>query len=488
LAAISLCLPAVMQFTGLSSDAKIVLNRPLATMPSLPRSLDGFERFRQGATNFVEDNFGLRTEMIRLNYYIHAWLGVSSSAAHLIGKDGWFFLKEDLGIFDQFRGANLFKDRELDDWIDNVDMYRVWLEKRGIAFEVVIAPNKQTIYPDYMPFYATRVWPETRIDQLIRRLRERRSSISLIELRAALWAARPIALLYRKYESHWNNLGGYFAYLAVMDHIKKLFPSVRPVQADDLKAINMKQHWFVPPMSETESILVMKDSARVVPGDILDTVDGRSIKRFRSHLKDSIDVLMYGDSFGETFLGLFSATSKTATFVPAASYPFPVELVKSTRPDLVILEVVERALVNPVRVSSEVETDVLTGRAPPYATAMAEIGKYGGAIDGVSLNGDGFRFNGWASDPASNAPATMIFAFDRDRLVAAARPSFDRPDVTAGMSNQRAGFVLPIPANVDVRQAGRELRFFSVTSTGKILELALYPPLRPKLEDLGGKK
>src|SRR4051812_24344319 len=171
----TLCAPAIIQLAGRTTDPSFIDNRPPAPFPAAPSSISDIERVRNGLIKFVEDNFGLRAEMVRLNALIHAWMGVSSVPSLIMGKDGWFFLKNDYAIDDQFRGLNRFSDVELDAWIDTVDIYRRWLEARGIAFMIVVAPNQQTVYPEYMPLYVNRVSPETRLDQLSRRLRERQS-------------------------------------------------------------------------------------------------------------------------------------------------------------------------------------------------------------------------------------------------------------------------------------------------------------------------
>src|ERR1019366_4985298 len=162
----TLCAPAVVQFAGRATDPSFIDNRRPAQFPNWPTSIKEVVNFRDGVSRFIDDNFGLRAELVKLDYRVHSWIGVSSHPGLIEGKNGWVFLKSDYAVFDQFRGLNRFTDAELEAWIDTMERAQQWLAAQGIAFMVVIAPNQQTIYPEYMPAYANRVWPETRLDQV----------------------------------------------------------------------------------------------------------------------------------------------------------------------------------------------------------------------------------------------------------------------------------------------------------------------------------
>ena len=122
-----------------------------------------------------------------------------------VGKEGWFFLKTDNDVLDQVRGLNRFTDADLDAWIDlDGELQQRWVESQGAAFIIVIAPNSHTIYREHLPSYVNRAWPETRLDQIMRRIQERGSKLTVVDPRRDLWAAKQQALLYHKYEDHWE--------------------------------------------------------------------------------------------------------------------------------------------------------------------------------------------------------------------------------------------------------------------------------------------
>ena len=73
----------------------------------------------------------------------------------------------------------------------------------------MIAPNKNTVYPDYMPEGYTMA-SYRRYDQFMELLQS--AGITAIDLRGAMAAAVqevPERNLYYKYDTHWNNHAGY---------------------------------------------------------------------------------------------------------------------------------------------------------------------------------------------------------------------------------------------------------------------------------------
>jgi hypothetical protein len=481
----TLCAPALVHLTGNATDPTFIDNRRPAPLPGLPTTIDRLDKFRDNVIKYVDDNFGLRAELVRLNVLVNSWVGVSSVPGLLIGKDNWFFLKTDYASLDQFRGLNQFSDQELDAWIDTAEGYRAWLEAQGIAFMVVVAPNQQTVYPEYMPAYATRIWPETRLDQLSRRLRERQSPVTWVDLRASLWGARGRGLLYNKYESHWNALGAFVGYSAIMQPIGKMFPGANTLTIDDFTIGSSRSRWNMPPLMETFPILSLKRPSHVTATDVVASVNNQPVPKVTTDIENGPNVMVYGDSFAEPGLQTyFNQSFRSTMFVPTNHSPFPADLIKKHRPNLVIFELVERYLARPFDFSPKFVSEVLRGDAPSYTDVTTAIGVIGGIIDGAHRSGDTVEFSGWAIDTETKAPARAIYAYYGDVAVGAAKLSDLRPDVTQGMTDHKAGFRIAVPGELDLRDPNRRLRFFSTSAGNKIYELAINLPLLPGLEQL----
>ena len=145
----------------------------------------------------------------------------------LLGKDGWLFHQTDR-VIPYIQGADSRLARR--NWNAGVLLWtreRKWLAARGAHYLVVFAPEKHTVYPEFLPDSITGLSRETRLDQLMRHLRER-SETPVLDLREAICEGKAQGQIYYKLDSHWNALGTYLAYAAIVDRIKDWFPSNRP--------------------------------------------------------------------------------------------------------------------------------------------------------------------------------------------------------------------------------------------------------------------
>lgn len=141
----------------------------------------------------------------------------------LIGYDGYMFYKDTLNDFvgDGFLATSIY-NRAVKDMKERND----WAKSTGRKFYYVIAPNKNSIYSDYMP-EGYELAKYRRYDQFCEMLTE--AGITPIDLRKPLIEAReknPKQNLYYRYDTHWNNHAGYVAYRHIMSVLKKDYPNV----------------------------------------------------------------------------------------------------------------------------------------------------------------------------------------------------------------------------------------------------------------------
>jgi alginate O-acetyltransferase complex protein AlgJ len=474
--------PALIQLTGRQTDPSFLDNRPPARMPALPSSfsLGALGQFRKELIAFIDDNFGLRAEMVKLNIRVRSAIGVSAIPGMFMGKEGWFFLKTDSDVLDQVRALNRFTDEELDEWIDLMEAQQRWVKAQGAAMVVVVAPNQHTIYPEYLPRYVNRVWPETRLDQIMRRLKERGSNLVVVDPRSDLWAAKERALLYHKYEDHWNALGAFIAYSAAMKETRKLVPALRPLALSDYAISQGYRAWNIPPLGEPDPVFALKSGSRIVDRRVLDNkVPLRPIVETTTNLNAAPTALVYGDSFGEVMAPFLNETFRRTTIVPTAHWPFPAELIQQHKPDVVILEMVERSLTMRPPVSDAVENEYLLQDAPSLDDAIARSGGIGGYVAGAKEVGGRIEFVGWSAD---HVPGKLALAYYGNGAAGAGRMSLVRLDVAPARQVQKLGFRIVIPSS-GVTDPAR-LRFFSTTADGKVYELPVTPTLRRHLEGM----
>jgi alginate O-acetyltransferase complex protein AlgJ len=201
-------------------------NRLLAKFPGVPKTFVDVKHFSDLALGYYRDHFGFRNALIRGLTLFQFKGGLAVDQAHqiIIGKDGWLFYPPGQSNMLADRNLDPFTSDELDVWQNIFERRRQWCLDHGMQFVVIIPPDKQTIYHEFMPDAFSRVGPSSRLDQLIDRLHETHSKIDLIDLRPTLLAAKKLQTIpiYFKTDTHWNDYAAWYSYPVLLDHINGL--------------------------------------------------------------------------------------------------------------------------------------------------------------------------------------------------------------------------------------------------------------------------
>ena len=205
----------------IGGETSVDENRALAQWPSAARSL---KIWLQSAESWLNDHLAFRDQLIEANLQMNLALGESPTSSVLLGRDGWLYLSEFDEARDVRREITLTSD-EQDALVSRQTSLQELLKDGGAAYYVLIAPNKQTIYPEYLPLSLRPGVGETRLDQIYRTLAER-TAVPFLDVRPALLAAKADQEVYYHYDHHWNETGGYYAFLALAQRLRQDFPTL----------------------------------------------------------------------------------------------------------------------------------------------------------------------------------------------------------------------------------------------------------------------
>jgi hypothetical protein len=217
----ALFLPTIASLLPLQTFQALEEKRNLASLSISPMTLKRLERFPQEFEAYYNDHFTLRSTLIRLyNKFKLMVLDESPQDDVVMGDEGWMFyagdhILEDIFALEPFSQAELEVRRRI------IEGKRDWLAEQGAAYLFVVAPNKHSIYREFMPEDYRRLSGRSRFDQLIEYLK-RHSDIELIDLRPPLLSVKDQYDLFYRTDSHWNKFGGFFAYRHIMPEINRL--------------------------------------------------------------------------------------------------------------------------------------------------------------------------------------------------------------------------------------------------------------------------
>lgn len=198
--------------------------RSLTPMPKLHRKTLAAlpTQFEQ----FFSDHLFVRNQLVKLrNYTKYLVWHNSGNDRVLVGKNGWLYLAWD-GSVGVARRETLFTDEELKAWSDVLKQRTKWCADRGITYVFVVAPDKPSIYPEFVPNVLKPMRDRSKLEQLSAYLRNQ-AGINFVNLTEPLLQQKGIADLYLKTDTHWNQRGAYIGYQNIVQSIAKLYPSMQ---------------------------------------------------------------------------------------------------------------------------------------------------------------------------------------------------------------------------------------------------------------------
>ena len=240
----------------------------------------------------------------------------------------------------------------------------------------MIAPAKAHIYPENLPNkilrMGSRLNKQARIDQLLDYM-QRNSEVPVVDLRAVLkhqkiQEQRP---LYYRTDFHWNQIGAFYAYQAIVDAINSSYPQSnlqRPTlsefevkRADDwvsLQVMNMVGLDPYQQKNETYFTLEPKiQSGLSLPSDKKETSNIKvkrienedvdfPIVQFLNQSAPERTIFVIGDSFIESAAKFFSKHARKVWNFRAIM-EFSREPYKDEKPDIVVQSIHNMYLLQP---------------------------------------------------------------------------------------------------------------------------------------------
>lgn len=272
----------------------------------------------------------------------------------LVGKNGWLQFTGEHNL-DDYQNALNFSTTELQAVAATIQACHEFAREHNITFLIVVAPNKESIYPDKLPEQIQPISDLSRIDQLNNYLKKHRIP-EVLDLRPALREARQQQDVYYKLGTHWNEYGAYIAYEVIINTLSKDYPELEPYSAKflrfrlkprgdmgiarilqlkhlsaepalfftrDLNVVYSQINFPIPPMTETYHRISW------IPGSNLPSL------------------LMYHDSFGLTGLNHYLGLNFSKVFYihRNSSVFFTRQAIEQFSPDIVIFEIVGRSLI-----------------------------------------------------------------------------------------------------------------------------------------------
>lgn len=330
-----LCLiPSVGMLFGQSQLSE---NRALSEKPQLRTAEGAWNReYFQDLQTYVSEHFAFRGEMVtadsRIKYQL---LHTPCDDQVMIGKDGWLFFGETLA---DYAGITL-TDSELDQIVEKISEVCAYIEDQGKQPLLVIVPNKNRIYPEYMPARFGKKADENNLTLLQEKLS--REGVPYVDAYRLLLEGKAKDELYLHEDTHWNNTGArlvlnelYKSY-GLSDNYALTGYTIEESHSPDLYKI------LFPDTEHYEAQRIYDDGKTYEYIGRMHSLDDMMI-RTQAADGNGKSILVYRDSFGRAMIPYMGAVFDSAVF--NRSTPYDLSLAANTECDYVLIEIVERNL------------------------------------------------------------------------------------------------------------------------------------------------
>lgn len=354
--AVGISLPAIagLWSRGASDSVAMLENRNAAPWPNGPTSIGEFNAAPRAIDAFIEDRFGFRDLLTAIDQWIREELDLGFGDGNvLIGDDGWLFLTSG-GALDMHMGRMPFRGEEANAWLNGAEALNASVTARGATFAILLAPQKATIYAEHLPSFVTAGRGPSRLDVLEEGAAAR--GLAIVNAKSRMLEAKGDGKLYYQSDTHWTARGAWEAYNALIEGLVAQGVAVSAIDrrrirfadfdfAGDLARMLNRQDRF----RESAPSLVIESATSFSVTDVDDfTFDAFKTQITQTDAADKPTLLLIGDSYAYALMPVLRQSFSRVVFTHHHQGAFDRAVLDAYPSDIVVLQMVERALKHPL--------------------------------------------------------------------------------------------------------------------------------------------
>lgn len=363
-----LMLPAIFTFAAKGKEEVNTENRTLAVMPQIKTEEGKFNTdYFTELDSWLSDHIGLRNEMVKANTCINTNIfGNSPEDSIILGNNGWLYYEDTVK---DFINSPTFSEKNAKNAAITIRMMQDYVESKGGKFVFTVAPNKNTLYGDNMPYYFIQGKQAGNLELIENAVKE--EAVNYADIRTAFINEyeKTGEILYQTTDSHWNYKGALLGYHTIMNGLDiddEIFSDITFTARDDWEGDLAKMLYSSSAKPDTQ---LYADYDFVYEYTSRDkAVD--SLRLSTSSSKGKNNALIFRDSFFNTLQVYFAEGFANVMF--SRAYPYNLNLIDEVEANVVVLEIVERNLPNLVKKAPLMEAPVLDVRLPDKEGVLKE--------------------------------------------------------------------------------------------------------------------
>lgn len=339
----TLSLPLLDNIFDLSPVKDLFEKRLPVVVPKTPENFSELREFPKKFDAFFNDNYGFRKSLISVNSWVMDNIfNESPDARAVVGKEDWLYFDNHNSLLDAAGRAQI-SDQLIEAGVRSFARNWQMMRNKNIKYLLVIAPDKSSAYPEFLPDYILPKSPH-RIDKFLIALKKEYPDFPVLDLRQVILEAKKNnEILYHQTDTHWNRRGAHYAYVEMMKMLK-----IKPHLRDEF--VNKENETMVGDIS-----LIMNSDAGNKNYDIVAKSPnwlGSRNQEYEKLLKDfhkpqvfdnknsssSKKLFAYKDSFFSDLSEFVSGHFERSIYINEFPCDLNWEILKKYDPDVVIQE------------------------------------------------------------------------------------------------------------------------------------------------------
>lgn len=310
-------------------------NRANQILSPAPELLDNSQRlglninYLSDFNDYFADNFAFRQELITANSAILSGIFASSNTYSVIlGNDGWLFYASTA---DDFQNVPTMTERDALNAAISLSLMEEYAAVNGSKLVFTIAPNKNSICPQYMPYNYISSDQTGNIELMTAALNN--VGVCYADLFPALETGGET--LYHQLDSHWNNLGASIAQLCIMESLGLEGTDYSTEQYETRQDFSGDLYEMLYPTGTRLDYNQYFSSFTYTSSD-----DVSDICVSAKNAGAQYCLVMYRDSFGNALVPFMAQEFEKSIFSRAV--PYNLDMISDEHADFVVIEIAQR--------------------------------------------------------------------------------------------------------------------------------------------------
>lgn len=308
-----------------------------------------YQQLCVGLDRYFNDHFGFRNQFLSgFKFVRNRVFKLNSQISVISGSDGWFFLRR---CVDGYTGKEArINDDQCRQVANLISQTAGRLADKGIPFYFVVVPDKAVVYEDFLPDWAQKSQKPS-IKQKILTMLAQDSNVRVIDLEQPMMQARKSCEqnLYYKVDTHWNAIGAYEGYSAIISQLNEHGLNIDISQVSSYSESIISDgdlSGLVGEFKLREDIKYEPQFANPIELNVLeyDAINGNPKLIKTDNPQAKLTLFMIRDSFTTDMAPHFAQSFRACSFNWTKNIGDSMSLIEQDSPDIVILETIERYL------------------------------------------------------------------------------------------------------------------------------------------------